>query len=58
MAYLMMVSMSMSMLAVQRSAAVARAYWVGIGQEGNLLWFSLILLLSSAPACQKLLCQS
>jgi hypothetical protein len=31
--HLLMVSMSM--LTVQRSAAVASAYWVGIGQEGN-----------------------
>jgi hypothetical protein len=51
--YLLMVSMSL--LTVQRSAAVASAYWVGIRQEGNRLWCSLIVLLSSAPACQKLL---
>jgi hypothetical protein len=54
-AHLLMVSMSM--LTVQRSAAVASAYWVGTRQEGNRLWFNLILLLLSAPACQKLLYQ-
>ncbi len=53
MAHLLMVSMSM--LTVQRNAAVARAYWVGVGQEGNIFWFSLIILVSSTPACQKLL---
>jgi hypothetical protein len=56
MVHLLMVSMSM--FTVQRSAAVARAYWVGIGQEGNIFWFSLILLVSSAPACQKFFYQS
>jgi hypothetical protein len=55
MAHFLMVSMLM--LTVQRSAAAAREYWVGIRQEGNLFWFSLILLVSSAPACQKLLYQ-
>ncbi len=54
-AHLLMVSMSM--LTVQRSVVAARAYWVGVGQEGNILWFSVILLVSSAPACQKLLYQ-
>ncbi len=53
--HLLMVSMLM--LTVQRSAAAASAYWVGIGQEGIRLWFNLILLLLSAPACQKLLYQ-
>ncbi len=55
MAHLLMVYMSM--LTVQRSAATASAYWVGIGQEGNRLWVNLILLLSSSPACQMLLYQ-
>jgi hypothetical protein len=55
MAHLLMVSMSM--LAVQRSAVAASAYWVGIRQEGNRLWVNLILLSSSTPACQKLLYQ-
>jgi hypothetical protein len=54
-AHLLMVSMLM--LTVRRSAEAARAYWVGIGQEGNILWFSLILLVSSTPVCQKLLYQ-
>jgi hypothetical protein len=54
-AHLLMVSMSM--LTVQKSAAAASAYWVGIGQEVNRLWFNLIKLLLSAPACQKLLYQ-
>jgi hypothetical protein len=53
--HLLMVSMSM--LTVRRSASVASAYWVGIGQECNRLWVNLILLSSSAPACQKLLYQ-
>ncbi len=52
MACLLMISMSI--LTVQRSAVAASAYWVGIGQEGNKLWFNLILLLLSTPACQKL----
>jgi hypothetical protein len=30
---------SMLMLTVRRSAAVARAYWVGVRQEGNIFWF-------------------
>jgi hypothetical protein len=55
MARLLMVFMSM--LTVGRSVVAASAYWVGIGQEGNILWFSCILLLSSAPAHQKLLYQ-
>jgi hypothetical protein len=38
-AHLLMVSMSM--LTVQRSAAAASAYWVGIGQEGNKLYLTL-----------------
>jgi hypothetical protein len=33
-AHLLMVSMLM--LTVQRSAAAAKAYWVGIRQEGNI----------------------
>ncbi len=53
--HLLMVSMLM--LTVQRSAAAASAYRVGIKQEGNRLCFNLIILLSSAPACQKLLYQ-
>jgi hypothetical protein len=53
--YFLMVSMLMS--TVQRSAAAASASWVGIGQECNRLWFNLILLSLSAPACQKLLYQ-
>ncbi len=53
MAHLLMVSMLM--LTVQRRVVAARAYWVGVGQEGNIFRFSLILLVSSAPACQKLL---
>jgi hypothetical protein len=55
MANLLMVSMSM--LTVQRSAAAAWAYWMGVGREGNILLFSLVLLVSSTPACQKLLYQ-
>ncbi len=55
MAHLLMVSMSM--LTVQRRVAAARAYLVGVEQEGNIFWFSFILLESSAPACQKLLYQ-
>jgi hypothetical protein len=49
MAHLLMVSMWM--LTVQRSAAAARAYWVGIGQEGNILSMSKCAnaLLSVAP---------
>ncbi len=54
-AYLLMVSMSM--LTVQRSAAAARAYWTGIGQEDKILWFSLILIVLSSPAHQKLVYQ-
>jgi hypothetical protein len=53
MAHLLMVSMSM--LTAQRSTAAVRAYWVGVGQEGNIFWFSPILLVLSTPACQKLL---
>ncbi len=53
--HLLMVSMLM--LTVQRSAAAASAYWVGIGREGNRFWVNLILLLLSTPACQKLLYQ-
>jgi hypothetical protein len=49
--------LSMSTLTVQRSAVAASAYWVGIGQDGNRLWFSLLLVLLFAPACQKLLYQ-
>jgi hypothetical protein len=55
MAHLLMVSMLI--LTVQRSVAAARAYWVGDRQEGNVFWFNLILLVLSAPACQKLLYQ-
>jgi hypothetical protein len=55
MAHLLMVSMLR--LTVQRSVAAARAYWVETGQEGNILWFSLILLVLSTPASQKLLHQ-
>ena len=39
------------------NAVAASAFWVGIGQEGYVLWFSLILLLLSAPAYQKMLYQ-
>jgi hypothetical protein len=53
--HLLMVSISM--LTVQRSVAAASAHWVGIGQEGNRLYFKLILLSSSTPACQMLLYQ-
>jgi hypothetical protein len=53
MANLLMVSMSM--LTVGRSVAAASAYWVGIGREGTILCFNLILLLTSTLACQKLL---
>ena len=53
--HLLMVSMLM--LTVQRSAAAARPCWVGVRGEGNIFWLSLILLVSSAPACQKLLYQ-
>ena len=53
MAQLLMVSMSM--LTVRRSVAVASAYgWVGVGQVCNIV-FRFILLLLAAPACQKLL---
>ncbi len=56
MAHLLMVSMLM--LIVRRRVAAARAYgWVGAGQEGNIIWFRFILLILSAPACQKLLYQ-
>ena len=54
MAHLLMVSMSM--LTVRRSVAAARAYdWVGVGLVGNILCEIFILLLSTAPTCQKLL---
>ncbi len=47
---------SMSMLPVLRRVAAARAYgWVGFGREGNNFAPRFILLVSSAPACQKLL---
>ena len=53
MAQLLMVSMSM--LTVQRSMAAASAYgWVEVGRVCNIV-FRFILLLSAAPACQKLL---
>ena len=56
MAQLLMVSMSM--LTVRRSVAVASAYgWVGVGRVCNIE-FRFILLLSAAPACQKLLYHS
>ena len=56
MAQLFMVSMSM--LTGQRSMAVASTYgWVGVGQVCNIV-FRFILLLSAAPACQKLLYHS
>ncbi len=52
MAQLLMVSMSM--LTVRRSVAAASAYgWVGVGRVCNIV-FRFILLLSAAPACQKL----
>jgi hypothetical protein len=48
---------SMTMLTVRRRVAAARAYgWVGFGQEGNNFAPTVILLVSPAPACQKLLC--
>ncbi len=47
---------SMSMLTVRRRVASARAYgWVGIGREDNAFAPRFILLVSPAPACQKLL---
>jgi len=53
MAQLLMVSMSM--LTMRRSMAVASAYgWVEVGRVCNIV-FRFILLLSAAPACQKLL---
>jgi len=56
MAHLLMVSMSM--LTVRRSMAAARAYgWVGVGRVCNIV-FRFILLLTAAPACQKLLYHS
>jgi hypothetical protein len=46
----------MPMLTVRRRVAAARAYgWVGFGQEGNKFAPRFILLVSLAPACQKLL---
>jgi hypothetical protein len=56
MAHLLMVSMSK--LTVRRSVVVASAYgWVGAGRVCNIV-FRVILLLSAAPVCQKLLYQS
>jgi hypothetical protein len=56
MAHLLMVSMST--LTVQRRVGVARAYgWMGVRQEGNIIWFRFILFVSLAPAGQKLLYQ-
>ncbi len=47
---------SMSMLTVRRRVAAARAYgWVGFRREGNNFAPRFILLVSPAPACQKLL---
>jgi hypothetical protein len=47
---------SMLMLTARRRVAAARAYgWVGFGQEDNNFTPSFILLVSPAPACQKLL---
>jgi hypothetical protein len=47
---------SMSILTVRRRAAVVRAYgWVGFGREGNNFAPRFIILVSPAPACQKLL---
>jgi hypothetical protein len=47
---------SMSMLTVRRRVAAVRAYgWVGFGQESNNFAPRIILLVSPAPACQKLL---
>ena len=49
---------SKSMLTVRRSVVAARAYfWVGVGRVCNVV-FIFILLLSAAPACQKLLYHS
>ena len=57
MAHLLMVSMSM--LTVRRSVVAARAYdWVGVGRVGNIFCEIFILLLSTAPTCQKLLYHS
>jgi hypothetical protein len=47
---------SMSMLTVWRRVVAVRAYgWVGFGREGNKFAPRFILLVSPAPACQKLL---
>ena len=57
MAHLLMVAMSM--LTVRRSVAAARAYgWVGVGRVDNIFCEQIILLLSAAPPCQKLLYHS
>jgi hypothetical protein len=53
-----LVMVSMSMLTVQSSVAAARAYWVGIGQEDNIFWFSLKYYLHCLPLPVRSCCTS
>ncbi len=57
MAHLLMVAMSI--LTVRRSVVAARAYvQVGVGRVVNIVCEKIIVLLSAAPPCQKLLYHS